>query len=121
MNKTKKIVSFALCLAMILALSVTAFADSLLPTSTNSYDEYPYELYNGKVVTLKNHTDIVVRKTAGGDKWSSNGTLYVGYVLTVNSANCNYVNGLWWSQITPDNTANPTYVYSGYSASYLLN
>lgn len=121
MNKVKKIVSFMLCMAMILALSISAFADGLAPTSAQSSGEYPYGLYDGKEVTLVNHTDIVVRKTAGGEKWSSNNTLYVGYSLTVNSANCNYVNGLWWSKITPHNYSNPTYVNAGYSASYLLN
>lgn len=121
MRKVKKLVSFALCFVVILAMSVTVFADGLSTASTQSSGEYPYGLYNGKVVTLQNHTDIVVRKTAGGDKWPTSNTLYVGYVLTVDSANCNYVNGLWWSQITPDNNANPTYVNSGYSASYLLN
>lgn len=121
MKVSKKIFAFVICLSLLFALSLTAFADCIIPNSIQSYDQYPYELYDGKIVTLANHTDIVVRQTAGGSKWGSNGTLYVGYILTVDDANCNYVNGLWWSHILPDNDSNPTYVHTGYSASYLLN
>ena len=121
MSVIKKIFAFVLCMSMILALSLTAFADGLMPTSVQSYDQYPYELYDGKKVTLVNHTEVVVRQTAGGLKWPDDNTLYIGYKLTVEDANCNYVNGLWWSQITPDNAHNPDYVNSGFSASYLLN
>ena len=118
MKKVKRIVAFVLCTILLLALSVSAFADSPTVYATNTDD---YGLYDGKYVRLVNHTDVIVRKTAGGDKWSSNGTLWSGYYLTVDIANCAYVNSLFWSKITPDNDVNPTYVRSGYSASYLLN
>lgn len=114
MKKVKMLIALALCLVMVLGLTVTAFAD-------NSYSEYPYGLYDEKYFMLVNHTDVIVRQSAGGSKWPTNGTLYSGYYLTVVRANCDWVNDLYWSQISPDNSVNPTYVNSGYSASYLLN
>lgn len=42
MNKAKKIVSFALCLVMILALSVTAFADGGIAPMANRNDATHY-------------------------------------------------------------------------------
>lgn len=119
MKKVKRIVAFVLCTILLLALSVSAFADSPTVYVTNEEDDHG--LYDGKYLHLVNHTDVIVRQTAGGAKWPSNGTLYVGYYLTVEDANCEFVNGLDWSKITPDNSVNPTYVHSGYSASYLLN
>ena len=121
MKTTNIVLSLILCMAIILSVSITAFADAPSSASIQSNSEYPYNLYDGKIVTLQNHTEVVVRQSAGGTKWPSNNTLYLGYILTVDDANCNYVNGLWWSQITPDNNSNPGYVNSGYSASYLLN
>lgn len=119
MKKVKRIVAFVLCTILLLALSVSAFADS--PTVYATNEENYYGLYDGKYLQLAKHTDVIVRKTAGGDKWPSYGTLWSGYYLTVDKANCNYVNSLYWSKITPDNDVNPTYVNSGYSASYLLS
>lgn len=118
MKKVKRIVAFVLCTVLLLALSVSAFADSPAVYTTNADN---HGLYDGKYVKLVNHTDVIVRKTAGGDKWPTNGTLWVGYYLTVDLANCETVNDIDWSKISPDNDVNPTYVRSGYSASYLLN
>lgn len=120
MKKTAKIVSFVLCVAMILALSVTAFAEGFASASTRSYDSYPYDLYDEKYVKMVNHTDVVVRSTASTSA-AKKGTLYTGYYLTVLDSNCTYNNGLWWSQIEPDNAMNPVSISIGYSASYLLN
>lgn len=117
MKKVKRIVAFVLCTILLLALSVSAFADS--PTVYVSDDDHG--LYDGKSVTLENHTDVVVRQTAGGAKWPSNGTLWLGYSLVVVDANCARINLLDWSEISPKNDVNPTYVHDGFSASYLLN
>lgn len=115
MKKVKRIVAFVLCTILLLALSVSAFADSPAVYNTNADD---HGLWNEKYLKLVHHTDVIVRSTAGGTKI---GTLWVGYYLTVNLANCATVNDIDWSKITPDNDVNPTYVRSGYSASYLLN
>lgn len=120
MSKVKKIVSFVLCLVLIFALSIPAFADAFAPASANSSDVYPYDLYDEKYVKMQNHTDVVVRSSAS-TSGKKIGTLYTGYYLTVLDSNCAYANGLWWSEIEPDNPMNPINIDVGYSASYLLN
>jgi len=61
MKVAKKIVSFIMCLAIVAAMSVTAFAAPAEPQSA------PISVMHSKddtYVTLYNHTDVVVRAKA---------------------------------------------------------
>lgn len=115
----KRLVAILIVLVVVVcAFPVCAFAEYNSQYSINSYSEYPYDLYDGKYTHLVNHTDVIVRSSAGQ---GYNGTMYIGYYFTVDRANITKVNGLWWSKITPDNLTNPYSIDQGYTASYLLN
>lgn len=120
--KKKRILGVVVVMAfLVCAFSVSAFADGATVHANKCDGKYPYGLYDGKNVTLSNHTDIVVRQSAGGAKWPTNNTLYIGYELKIEHANTQYVNGYWWSEIKPNNNANPKFVNDGFSASCYLN
>ena len=74
MKVAKKIVSFIMCLAIVAAMSVTAFAAPAEPQSA------PISVMHSKddtYVTLYNHTDVVVRAKASTSAQKVH-TLYVG-------------------------------------------
>lgn len=68
MNKTKKIVSFVLCLVMLLALSVTAFADSPDESEMTPYGVWIYYI-NGDAVNFR---------SGPSKEYSSAGYVYKG-------------------------------------------
>lgn len=83
----KKAVSFILCLVLVFALAVPAFAAG----SSGAGSAVP----KAQTITMTKHTDVVVR-SGPGTSYSKLGTLYIGDTVTVN--NWDY-NNTGWVQI----------------------
>lgn len=110
MRKVKKIVSFALCFVMILAMSVTAFADSAETASVMHSKD-------GTTITLRQHTDVIVRERPSISAAKSH-TLYVGDEVYIVKWIYATADDYDWAKIRHDVDGN--YIY-GYSANYLLS
>lgn len=90
----KKIISFALCLVMIFALAVPAFAAEpvveIMPIKTTSSTR--------DTTIIMQHTDVVVR-AAPGTSNPKLGTLYVGESVVVTNWTYQKIGDYWWVQI----------------------
>lgn len=94
----KKIVSFVLCIIMIFALSTPVFAAA--PNGPVARPTYVANPKDGTDVTLRVHTDVVVRSEPTTSS-SKLGTLYVGDTVHVIywQWTDTKVNGYYWAQI----------------------
>ena len=109
----KKLISLLLCLVMVLSLSITAFAAESSVQKSTAYD-----------ITLRNHTDVIMRASASTSAAKVH-TLYVGETVTVHTWQVSDIptNGHYWAYISHEHlydNGTPKRFY-GYSANDLLS
>lgn len=93
-EKNKKFISFVLCMSLILAMSVPAFADApeeiAVLCSTNGSDITPFineHPLDGTYITMQNHYNVVIRLQPSTSS-TPLGTLYEGdtvYIIKYNA------------------------------------